>query len=169
MPARQAPAPIAWIVALLLIAATLIPIVASDQWWIRIFVLPQAQFTILLLLLALAIPFLLDLSRTAPNLLMAAVAACLVYQLHYLLRYTPIWPVEARTARACAAQDRLRVLVLNLREGNERAGPVLALVRATNPDLFLALETDRYWVRALQPLKAEMPKVVSAPRNDAWG
>lgn len=158
-----------WIAAILLIAATLIPIVESNRWWVRIFIFPQAQFTILLILLALAVPFLLNLRRTPPKLLLAALVACIAYQLHYLLPFTPLWQDDARTARSCAAEDRLRVLVLNVREGNETEAPVLDLVRDVRPDLFLALEMDSHWTRALEPLRARMPHVVSAPRDDPWG
>lgn len=158
-----------WILAALLIAATLIPIAESNRWWVRIFIFPQAQFTILLILLALAVPFLFNLRRTPPKVLLAALVACIAYQLHYLLPFTPLWPDDARTARSCAAEDRLKVLVLNVREGNEGEGPVLDLVRDVRPDLFLALETDSHWERTLEPLKAAMSHVVSAPRDDPWG
>lgn len=172
MTRRQIPtwlSAIVWAAALLLIGATLIPIVVSNRWWVRVLIFPQAQFTILLLLLALAMPFLLDMRQGAAKLLLAVVLGSLAYQLNYLLPYTPLWPVEARTAPACPPEDRVRVLVLNVREGNEQAEPVLALVREVNPDLFLALETDAYWARSLQPLTSNLPNVVSAPRDSPWG
>lgn len=160
---------IIWILALLLIAATLIPLINTNQWWLRVFIFPQAQFTILLLLVALAVPFLLDMRRSAPKILLITVAASLVYQLQYLLPYTPLWPVEARTAQACPAEKRLRLLILNVQAGDNASAQTLSLVRRTAPDLFLAVETESAWVRAMAPLQDRYPQVVSAPREDAWG
>lgn len=160
---------IVWTMALLLIVATLIPILRIERWWVRVFIFPQAQFALLLAIVLAALPFALDLKRTAPKLLLAGVAGALAYQLHYLLPYTPLWAKEARTAEACAAEDRLRLLVLNVKEGNEQPEPVLNLVRDVRPDLFLAVETDSFWARALAPVEGAMPHSVKAPRDTPWG
>ena len=172
MAARRTPGiarAIVWIMVGLLIAACLIPLVGTNRWWVRILVFPQVQFTALLILLAVAIPFLFDLRRTPPRLLLGAAGLCIAYQLHYLLPFTPLWPDEARSAESCAREDRLRVLLLNVGDGNEQAARVLELVRETDPDLFLAVETDASWLRRLEPLKQRLPHVVAAPRDDAWG
>lgn len=160
---------IVWVLAALAIAASLIPLIENNRWWVRIFIFPQVQLTALLILLAIAVPFLFKLRRTPPKLLLGALALCLAYQLHYLVPFTPLWPDEARTAGSCAPEDRLRVLVLNVKEGNEQAAPVLRLVGETEPDLFLAVETDAYWTGALAPLQRELPHVVAAPRDSPWG
>ena len=161
--------PMLWIMALLLIAAILVPVVESERWWVRVLMFPQLQFTILLLLLGAGVLALFGIGRATPWALVAVVCAALAWQLHILLPYTPLWPVEARTARQCAPDDRLRVLVLNVRESNEDAAPVLAMLRAVDPDVFLAVETDAYWADALQPLVASLPHVVTAPRDSPWG
>ena len=103
----------------------------------------------LLVLAAIAIPFVFRMSRTGPRLLLAAVGAALVYQATVLLPFTPLWASNARAVETCPVEDRLRVLALNVREGNEHAEPVLDLVREVNPDIFLALEADGYWARNL--------------------
>ncbi len=169
---KKGPAWTRWTVgaaAVLLAIATLIPLIESHQWWVRIFIFPQAQFAILLALVAVAIIFVFPMNRTGPKLLLMGVAACLIYQLSYLLRYTPLWDKEAQSAPSCAPGDRLKVLVLNVREGNEEEGPILDLVREVDPDLFLAVETDRHWARQLRPLEESLPHIVSAPRDTPWG
>ena len=154
---------------MLLIVATLIPLIESQRWWVRVFIFPQAQFAIVLVLILLIIPFLFSMRRAKLRLLVIAVAACLSYQLSYILPYTPFWLKEARSAESCARSDRVRVLILNVREGNEDEEPVLDLVRAVKPDLFLAVETDSHWARELRPLEEEFRHVVSAPRDTPWG
>lgn len=158
-----------WTAAILLVAATLIPLVESDWWWVRVLMFPQLQFALLLLVLAVVIVLLFGIGRGTPWGLLGVIAAALAYQLHTLLPYTPFWPVEAPSARHCPAADPLRVLVVNVREANEDAAPVIALLREVDPDLFLALETDGYWDRAFDPLAAALPHSVTAPRDSPWG
>lgn len=156
-------------VAAVLIVAVFIPALEMNRWWVRIFSFPQAQFAALLLLSAIAVPFAFSMSRTGPRVLLAAIVLTLVYQATYLLPFTPLWASNAREVEGCTAEKRLRVLVLNVREGNEQAEPVLRLVRQVEPDVFLALETDRYWTRNLLPLKEQLPHVVTASRDTPWG
>ena len=113
--------------------------------------------------------FLLDLRQRSPKLLLAGLIACGAYQAHFLLPYTLQFATEARQAVTCPAGDRLRVLTLKVLRGNNRAAPVLNFIRATKPDLFLALEADRAWARALQPLRADYPHVMDASRDSYWG
>lgn len=159
-----------WTIALLAIVATLIPIIVSNRWWVRIFTFPQAQFMMTIALLLIAVPLLLDFGRRRVKALTAALFACFIYQLQFLLPYSPIWAKQAPDAAVCPAGERLRVLVLNVREGNEAQAPaVRALVERVSPDLFLAVETDRFWAEALAPLAGALPHQVAAVRDTPWG
>lgn len=158
-----------WPVAALLLLATALPLVVTDRWWIRVFTFPQVQFAIALSLVALASLFLLDFGTRAAKLLLAAMVAAIIYQASYLLPYTPLWPRQMAEAGLCPREKRLSVLVLNVLRDNRDAAVVLDLVRRTDPDMFLALETDPHWARALGPLAASHPHVVDAVRTNYWG
>lgn len=155
--------------AVLLLTAVVIPILEADRWWVRVFIFPQAQFAVLLVPAAIAVPFVFPMRRAGPKLLLVALVAALVYQATYLLPFTPLWASNAREVESCPAEDRLSLLVLNVREGNEEAEPILELVERVEPDIFVAIETDSYWARNLQPLDASLPHVVSATRDSSWG
>lgn len=79
---------IVWFTALLLIAASLFPILESNRWWIRILTFPQAQITALLLLVMVAALAILNLRHSSSKLLIASLAGTIVYQLQYLLSYS---------------------------------------------------------------------------------
>lgn len=158
-----------WLIGGLLLIATLLPIIVTNRSWIRLFTFPQVQFAFALCIVALASLFLLDLSKGASKLLLAVLVAAIIYQASYLLPYTPLWPKQVADARACPAENRLRVLVLNVLRDNRQTEAVLNLVRNIDPDLFLALETDPHWARALRPLAASHPNVVDAVRSNHWG
>lgn len=155
--------------AVLLVLAVLIPIIPSNQWWIRTFTFPQAQIAALLLILLLIVPFLFSLRRLAGPALMAAMAATLAYQLSYLLPYTPLWAEEIADAGTCPTERRLRILVLNVKEGDVVNPAMFDLVRQTRPDLFLALETEPEWLERTTELNALFDQAIEVPRAGAWG
>ena len=158
-----------WAIAVLLILATLIPILDSNHWWVRNLTFPQAQITACLAIVLVVAIVALKLSRTAVRLLIVALIASLIYQLFYLLPYTPIAGTTVRSVAACPADERFTLIEANVRASNNNHDAVLALVRKDDPDLFFAVETDDVWRRALAPLRADYPYVIAARRNDYWG
>lgn len=157
------------VVAVALMAAILIPRLGGQLWWVQSLNFAQVQFAILLIVVTVAAFFLLDMKARVAQVLVAALVACGAYQASFLLPYTPFAAKEARSASSCPADNRLRILTLNVLRGNDNSAPVLNLVRSIKPDLFLAQETDPAWKRALQPLKNDYPYVVDAARDGYWG
>lgn len=153
----------------LLILATLLPIIPTNQWWIRFFDFPRAQIAMLLLLLLPAAAA-AAMWRTRGGLaLAAALAFCLVYQVSRILPYTPPWPEEVPMAASCPPGDRLRYMEANVLQSNRDSRALLALVRERRPDVLLLTETDRWWADQVRPLTAEMPHVVSIPQDNTYG
>jgi endonuclease/exonuclease/phosphatase (EEP) superfamily protein YafD len=157
-----------WAVALLLIAATVLPLVPTDDWWIRALDFPRPVFAALLLLVVLAVLVLFGQGWARWTLLAAALAA-LSLQLHRIRPYTPLHPMQAPAVGACGPENRLSLVAANLREGSSGAGPFLAAVRRADPDLVFVVEVDQGWVEALVPLEARYPYRVLHPRDDFWG
>jgi len=150
-----------------LVAATFLPLIPTDDWWIRVLDFPRPQIAALLAVAAPAAWALLDRRRAATRVLLAGILVALGLQLHRIWLYTPLHPVQAAPAgEACAPEHRLSVLTANLREGNSGAGPFLEEVRRADPDLVLVVEVDRQWIAALRPLEERYPHRLLHPRDD---
>ncbi|MEJ7662245.1 MAG: endonuclease/exonuclease/phosphatase family protein [Hymenobacter sp.] len=52
---------------------------------------------------------------------------------------------------------------------NREAARLRQVVEAARPDVLLAMETNAWWVRALQPLRARYPYRIELPREDSYG
>lgn len=157
-----------WLVAVALILATLIPILDSNAWWIRNLTFPQAQVTAALLIVLVLTLGVLGRRGIGVRLLIVGLVAAIGYQLFYLLPYTPLAGRTVAEASSCPTGDRVRLIEANVKAGNYRHEPILALVERERPDLFFAVETDDAWRRALAPLRRLYPHVIIAPRNDYW-
>jgi len=76
-----------------------------------------------------------------------------------------------KLSRRSSTNDRrrLRLLICNVQMENTAHERVLRMVRETDPDVLLAVETDARWVRALEPLAADYPHVVRQPQDNWFG
>ncbi len=149
-----------WLLAAVLLGlavASLLPLIESNAWWVRLLDFPRMQFAALLIVLG-ALWLALGGARGALGLgLVVLVLAALGYHAYRLWPYQPLAATMAPGAATCPLKDRLRVVVANVRKTSRDAGKVLAMVDAQNPDLLLVLETNAWWDEALSPLDAAYP------------
>ncbi len=151
---------------LLIAVASLLPLVETNIWFIRLLDFARLQFLILLLGL-LALYWVLRRPRNAlswlPILLIGAAAAYHAYRLH---PYVPVLGEPSAAVEDCPAGSRLRVLVANVQKGNEHAAELLRIVHEADPDLLLAMETNAFWDRQLATLHPQFPhQVQHIPEN----
>lgn len=158
-----------WSAGVALVLASVLPLVQTDAWWIRIFDFPRPQVAVLLALVALAAALLLDRRRRATWVLLTAMAASLGLQLARIWPYTRLHPVQAEATPACDEGRRVSVVVANLQESNRGAGPFLELVQDLAPDVIFVVEVDGRRAEALRPLERSHAEHRVRPRDDAWG
>lgn len=151
------------------VAATLLPFIPSDQWWIRIWDFPRIQLAALLGLLLAAAPLLIPWRSPLGRVFLLALAASLAWQLYRIWPYTPAFPPQAKAVASCPAESQVRLLVANVLIDNEEAGPLLDMVRGVEPHVLLLVETDEWWDRQLQPLRDTYPHGISRPRDNGYG
>lgn len=151
------------------VALTLLPLVPSNEWWIRVWDFPRIQLAVMLALVLLAAPAVVSARRRPVLFFLAALAAALAWQLYRIWPYTPASPPQAEAVAQCAEGSRIGLLVANVLIDNEQAGPLLDLVRRVQPQVLLLVETDARWDRQLEPLRADYPHVVSRPRDNGYG
>lgn len=161
---------IRWLLLLLGLAGlvlTCLPSVSTDTWWIR-----SIDFTRLQLLIAIAIVW-LGLALVARTwlswtmLVLLAVAAA--YNASILFPYSSVPGVMERAAAACPANNRLRLLEVNVQMTNQHDHKLLRMVQQLKPDIAWFQETDDWWAEELSALSQEMPYHVQHPQPNYFG
>ena len=151
------------------VLATALPFIRRGWWWVRVCDFPRLQ------LFALGLAALAALLVRGPGdaaggwVLAAALAAAVAYQGYRILPYTPLWSVRALESRNPDPSRKLRLLIANVLVQNRRTRDLLEQVRALDPDVLLAVETDRFWVDALAPLDPRFPHRIKHPQDNAYG
>ena len=160
-----------WLVAglsLLCILLTLLPFIGTDEWYIRLWDFPRLQLMVALLVLLIAWLAIRPRTRAYWGLALALAAAAL-WQSSFALAYLPFGPRQVESVVDCPDGNSISVLNINVFQDNRDFDRTLDLVRRTNADVVLFLETDEAWARALTPLLRQYRHVESVPISNTYG
>nr|WP_298376740.1 endonuclease/exonuclease/phosphatase family protein [uncultured Halomonas sp.] len=156
---------------LVLTAASLIPLIESDTWWIRYLDYPRLQFAILLAVLIILHLVLGSLRRVTNWIVTALAGVALASHVYYLYPY--VLPVEkpAKNIASCPEESRFTLLIANVKKANQDSKTLFEILRTADPDLFLAMETDAWWDREIDSLNDRLPhRAQYIPRQaEAYG
>ena len=159
--------------ALAVVVWTLLPLLRHDAWWVRMHDFPRVQITLIGTGVLAAHASLAGWRDPADAVLLLALAACVLFQLAHIVRYTPWWPKQVlgaqELATGAAGDDTLALMVANVLTPNRRAQDLVDLVRERRPDVLLTVETDGWWEAQLRPLEADYPHRVHRPQDNLYG
>lgn len=151
----------------LLAALSFIPMIDSNLWWIRLLDFPRLQESIALLVLAVPVLLYFRYFRKMASLALVLIASALAY--HALILFPYFGPGQAGTVAECPSERSLSVMIANVKMRNDPEGHLVDMVRDVQPDLFLAMETNRKWDQALDALVETMPHTISHVSDSTFG
>lgn len=159
----------AWCLVALLLAMTLLPLWRVGSWPVRLCDFFRLQIMVLALGLLLALAIVAWRSGWNYQLGIGALLLTLIvgWQLSYILRYTPLWPLEVPVAPPNASS--IRLTVVNLKVDNPAKRRVLQQLQELDVDLLLLIEIDSDWAAALAPLEDKYPHRQGVVLGDGLG
>lgn len=153
----------------ILIATTLLSRFRSARWWVRLADFPRMQIAVGLAVVLAAYLGLYGWDGAPDVAFLVALSGALAYQSGRIFPYTVFAPYEVMRAKHVKDGMSVRLLVSNVLMENRRADDFLALVRETDPDLILAVETDDWWDEQLRVLDRDYPHSVKHPQSNYYG
>jgi endonuclease/exonuclease/phosphatase (EEP) superfamily protein YafD len=153
----------------LMIAATVLPLVRSDYWIVRVLDFPRLQITVIFVVIFAAYLWKREDPSLADNLFLGALALSLGYQLWRMWPYTPL---HFRQVKHAARQDDRRsvsLLISNVLETNRDTEKLRRLIRDRDPDIVLLVETDSWWEEQLREVEQTRPHVLKQPQSNTYG
>jgi endonuclease/exonuclease/phosphatase (EEP) superfamily protein YafD len=160
-----------WVIGGAAIVATLMPLLRYTAWWIRVCDFPRLQIVFALLLM-LGAGLALGGANAGPWQLafMSALAAAAVYQVMRVIPYTPlVSKAVADSTRAHNPDTEFSLTVMNVLQYNRQGKLALDTVRAADPDVIMAVETDEWWHEQLRPLEETHPYTCHEPLDNTYG
>jgi endonuclease/exonuclease/phosphatase (EEP) superfamily protein YafD len=152
------------------IGVTLLPLLRSTAWWVRIWDFPRLQ-------LALAgVAALVGASFASPPSDSAiwwafhgALVLAVAYQSAIIWRYSRLAPFEVQQSRDGDPGARLSLTVANVLQTNRESDRLIEVLRSCDPDIVLCVETDDWWRERLDVLQETHPYAVRAPLPNTYG
>ena len=153
------------ILAAVIILGAFLPLLRFDLWIVRGWDFPQLQFFVVgmpvfVLLIATGV------NGKAETGLLAVLGLGLLWMGWGIFHYTPM---AGKRVRDGEGGVRLSVMVSNVLMSNRESGKLLELLRSYQPDIFVALETDQWWVDQLSEISADYQHSVELPQDDTYG
>lgn len=159
-----------WALIVLVFVGTLLPLIPSSQWYVRIWDYPRLQAFFLAVMAMLSFYFFYYKKRKRGVVLMLALSAVVVYQAAKAFPYTPFASKQVfESEREVQDSTFISLLVSNVLQYNTEHEHLMALIDQYNPDLIVTLESDIVWQNALAPISATYPYTVMVPLDNTYG
>ena len=153
----------------LMILVSLLPLINSHYWWIRVLDFPRMQFAFISAV-TLAIYFTFyEVNHRAEILFVALLGLALLNQLMHVFRYTWLWPVQALRSKLKAPRHTFSLMISNVRMSNTRYNSFLKIVTQNDPDILLINEPDQGWAKAISGLQKGYPYSIKMPLENTYG
>ena len=151
------------------IAVTLLSLLRTKAWWIRIWDFPRVQLAIVggvVLVAAAVVP---PLDGWAHWLFTGGLGLATLFQLGLVWRYTPLAPKEVQGNRSDDERAHLSIVISNVLQKNRQADRLLDEVQSVDPDVVLCVETDDWWRERLDVLEETHPHTLKCPLPNTYG
>lgn len=151
----------------LLILMSLLPFVPSQHWIFR-----AAEF-IKLQLLVFQVLVLAWGCYVIPGaswiwFFQVPLAACTVYHIYILVRYTKFWRRE-KFDKGKDASDSIKMISCNIYQYNKQHDRFIELIQTEQPDIFLTMESDAIWEEAMRVLENQYTYSKKVTLDNTYG
>lgn len=155
------------VIAVALLAITLLAKLPLHHWWIRAGEFPRLQLASLAILVLALLPF-TDGPLVLPTLVCGG--AVLGIQLYYILPWTPLWRVQVQRTEPGQEERCFSILIANVLMSNRRDKALSQLIMRHQPDVILTLESDHWWQSRLEEaIGDDWPHRVEVPLDNLYG
>ncbi|MDH6250443.1 endonuclease/exonuclease/phosphatase (EEP) superfamily protein YafD [Chryseobacterium sp. H1D6B] len=151
----------------LLILLTLLPKIQNQHWIFRVPEFGKIQITYFIF-----ITFLFGLFIETPSenfwYLQALLMVLFIHHSTTLVKYTPLYPVKKYQQRNQSSQ-KLHFISANVYQFNTEYNRFISLIQKHQPEIFLTMESNGGWEKALQILEKEYPYQHKVTLENTYG
>lgn len=153
----------------LVIVTTILPFIRTGFWFVRIFDFPRLQIALVgiaVLLGHLVSGFSAAWPETVFGVLLVS---SILNQAYRIFPYTPLASPQVQRSKGSAKEATLSLLFSNVLIENRDAQKLKDVVCGADPDIILAVETDKWWGDQLADFAATHPYTVLQPQPNGYG
>ncbi|AZQ45225.1 endonuclease/exonuclease/phosphatase family protein [Nonlabens ponticola] len=159
------------VVGLIAALLSLMPLIAADFWWVRIFDFPHLQLTGFTLLAIILYFVTFNPKWINDYLYITVLLGCFVFQCSKILDYTPIVGLEVlESSSQVNDEDRLKIYTANVLQSNKKNEKLFDEISERQPDLIVFTETNDRWMNEIRiAIGDDYPYKVEQPQDNTYG
>lgn len=155
------------ILSTVLIVLSALPFIQNQHWIFRV-----AEFIKLQLLPLQILVFFLAFFYTDESAMLwylqGAQLLFIVYHLYILMRYTKFWK-SPKFEMTNNASEKVKIISCNIYQFNQEYDRFIELIQREQPDIFLTLESNSDWEKALRVLEKDYPHFEKITLENTYG
>lgn len=152
----------------LLVVISLVPLLKTGWWFVRVFDYPRSQKFWINLIILVSFLFVADFSKTQDIIFVCVIFLNQVYLLTLIWNYTPLASIQMQREKS-PDRSAIRILISNVFQDNRQTSRCLSLIKKLDPDLVLMVETDQSWADAMKECHDAYPYRISKPLDNTYG
>ncbi|MVZ66634.1 endonuclease [Sphingobacterium sp. DK4209] len=158
-----------YILGSLILICSLLPLIRHDYWTFRVFEYPRIQkLAIAILWLLLYMLFVVSASLWL-NLMAVAIGITAICLLIQIIPFTPLAKKQVFGTKETDKSNSLSILISNVFEDNDDYQGCVDVVKKSNADLVLLLETNHRWEKETAVLDQDYPHQIKVPIDNTYG
>lgn len=148
---------------------TILPMLKLSHWWIRIGDFPRLQILFLCLAVIVLSAVIFYPYHLQNIFFMVLLGAASLYQIYWILPYSPIYPKEVKIVETEYEEDSIRLLISNVLMENKETTKLIHLINDVSPDVLLLAEVNEFWVDAMSEIEKDFSHTVIKPLDNTCG
>ncbi|OBX27103.1 endonuclease/exonuclease/phosphatase (EEP) superfamily protein YafD [Gelidibacter algens] len=149
---------------------TLIPLIPTDYWWIRMFDFPHIQLTTLTFIAIVVYCIKFDFKNIKDYAFILMLIACFIYQFYKIVPYTPFHEKEVMAATVTNTIPKIKLLTANVLQKNENNDHLIDLIKELDADIMVFTEANKRWKDAIvQNLTSDYKYKLELPLENTYG
>ncbi|SEN02890.1 Uncharacterized conserved protein YafD, endonuclease/exonuclease/phosphatase (EEP) superfamily [Chryseobacterium taichungense] len=155
------------ILTVLLLILTILPKIQHSHWIFRVPEFGKIQITVFILL-TLLLGFITPDKSPYFWYFQALLFVMLIHHSVILVKYTPLYPVKKYTQKY-QSSEKLHFISANVYQFNTEYDRFIKLVEKHRPEMFLTMESNGDWEKALRPLEKDYPYQHKVTLENTYG
>ena len=155
------------IISCLLIILSILPFIQNQHWVFRVPEFLKLQILVLQVISFSAL-FFLTKREIWFWIIQSTQLILIIYHLYILARYTKFWRTP-QVQKSKSDSDKIKIIACNIYQYNKDHNRFINLINKEDPDLFLTMESDSNWEKALRVLESNYPNFQKVTLDNTYG
>lgn len=158
-----------YLIGILSLLLTVLPISKLSDWWIRIGDFPRLQIVFVCLAVIAANAVLFYPFDFLEWMFIIFLIIAVIYQIYRIFPYLPIYPKQVQLVKSVNDEDSIKILISNVFMENEETEKLVDLINDMSPDVVLLAEVNKFWTDSVSEIEKDYSHTVLKPFDNTYG